>query len=161
MVLFPEATIFRSRFSANGCPKRKFLYDLPKDTSQNGGDWVPETGICLATNIPTYSSFNVRIASTIFGQGTRLLFLQNERTYSLWSYLTMMAKQLFNSRYSYSQEMTRFVNEECTIRDGSITSILQRSSKPLGFGSAFVQRYAFNTQSNDTTQSLDSRLIET
>jgi hypothetical protein len=47
------------------------------------------------------------------------------------------------------------------IRDGSITSILQRSSKPLGFGSAFVQRYAFSTQSNDTTESLANRLIET
>ena len=32
-----------------------------------------EKGICLA-NIPTYSSFNVRIALTIFGQGTRLYF---------------------------------------------------------------------------------------
>ena len=42
-----------------------------------------------------------------------------------------------------------------------LTSILQRSSKPLGFGSAFIQRYAFSTQSNDTTESLASRLIET
>ena len=38
---------------------------------------------------------------------------------------------------------------------------MQRSSKPLGFKTAFVQRYAFSTQSNDTTESLASRLIET
>jgi hypothetical protein len=74
----------------------------------------------------------------------------------------MMAKDLFNSRDGYSKEMTRFCNEECKMRDGiSITSILQRSSKPLGFASDYVQRYAFRTQSNDTTESLASRLIET
>ena len=78
----------------------------------------------------------------------------------------MMAKQLFNSnsRDGFSNEMTRFCNDECKMRDGisnSITSILQRSSKPLGFASDYVQRYAFITQSNDTTESLASRLIET
>jgi hypothetical protein len=76
----------------------------------------------------------------------------------------MMAKQLFNSnsRVGFSTEMTRFCNDECKMRDGiSITSILQRSSKPLGFASDFVHRYAFSTQSNDTTESLGSRLIET
>jgi hypothetical protein len=120
-----------------------------------------EEGICYA-KIPSYSSFNVRIALTIFGNGTRLLYLQNEQQYSLLlSQFNLMAMQLFNSRDSSSQVMTRFVNEECKIRDGSITSILQRSSKHFGFGLAFVQRYAFSTQSNDTTESLASRLIET
>ena len=57
--------------------------------------------------------------------------------------------------------MNRFVNEECKNEDGSITSILQRSSQPLDVEPAFVQRYEFSTQSNDTTKSLASRLIET
>ncbi len=109
----------------------------------------------------SYSSFNVRIALTILGQGTRLLFLQNEQQFSLLSQFNLMAMQLFNSRDSSSLVMNRIVNEECKIGDGSITSILQRSSKPLGFGPAFAQRCAFNTQSNDTTESLASRLIET
>jgi hypothetical protein len=105
-------------------------------------------GICLA-NIPTYSSFNVRIALTIFGQGMRIFFLQNERNHSFWSYFNMMAKQLFNSnsRDRFSNEMARFYNEEYKMGDGisnSITSILQRSSKPLGFASDYVQRSALN-----------------
>ena len=142
-------------------------WECDKNLREKGTDPLTNTekGICLA-NIPTYSSFNVRIALTIFGQGTRLFFLQNERNHFLGSYFNMMAKQLFNSnsRDGFSNEMTRFYNEECKMRDGisnSITSILQRSSKPLGFASDYVQRYAFSTQSNDTTESLASRLIET
>ena len=120
-----------------------------------------EKGICLA-KIPIYSSFNVRIALTIFGQGMRLLFLQNEQNLSLWPYFNMMARHIFNSSDGYPQEMTRLYNEDCKMRDGiSMTSILQRSSKPLGFKSYFVQRQVFSTQSNDTTESLASRLIET
>ena len=119
-----------------------------------------EEGI-FYTKIPSYSSFNVPIALTIFEQGTRLLYLQNEQQYSLLSQFNLMAMQLFNSRDSSSQVMTRFVNEECKIRDGSITSISQRSSKHFGFGLTFVQRYAFSTQSNDTTESLANKLIET
>ena len=119
-----------------------------------------EEGICFA-KIPNYSSFNVRIALTIFGQGMRLLNLQNEQQYTFLSQFNLMAMQLFNSRDSSSQVMNQIVNEECKMGDSSITSILQRSSKPLGFGSAFAQRCEFNTQSNDTTESLASRLIET
>ena len=61
-----------------------------------------EEGICYA-KIPSYSSFNLRIALTIFGQGTRLLFLQNEQQYSLLLQFNLMAMQLFNSRESSSQ----------------------------------------------------------
>jgi hypothetical protein len=142
-------------------------WECDKKLRETGVDPLTNTekGICLA-NIPTYSSFNVRIALTIFGQGTRLFFLQNERNHSFLSFFNMMAKQLFNSnsRDGFSNEMTRFCNDECKMSDGisnSITSILQRSSKPLGFASDYVQRYAFSTQSNDTTESLASRLIET
>ena len=110
-------------------------WDIDKKLREMGVDPLTNTeiGICLA-NIPTYSSFNVRIALTIFGQGTRLLFLQNEGNHSLWPFFNMMARHLFNSRDGYPQEVTRFFNDECKMRDGiSITSILQRSSKPLGF----------------------------
>ena len=40
LVLFPEVTISRLRFSANGCPNRKILYEFPKDSCQNCGDWT-------------------------------------------------------------------------------------------------------------------------
>ena len=111
-------------------------------SNRNDSKWecdkYKEEGICFA-KILSYSSFKVRIALTIFGQGTRLLFLQNERTYLSLSQLTLMATQLFHSREGSSEVMNRFVNEECKNEDGSITSILQRSSKPLGFGPAIVQ----------------------
>ena len=151
----PEIASSQSNDSKWDCEKR--LREMGTDPLTN-----KKEGICFA-KVPSYSSFNVRIALTIFGQGMRLLNLQNEQQYTLLlSQFNLMAMQLFNSRDSSSQViMNRFVNEECKIGDGSITSILQRSSKPLGFGSAFVQRYAFSTQSNDTTESLASRLIET
>ena len=46
-------------------------WECDKNLREKGVDPLTntETGICLA-NIPTYSSFNVRIALTIFGQGT-------------------------------------------------------------------------------------------
>ena len=54
-------------------------WECDKNLREKGTDPLTNTekDICLA-NIPTYSSFNVRIALTIFGQGTRLFFLQNE-----------------------------------------------------------------------------------
>ncbi len=94
-----------------------------------------EEGICFA-KIPNYSSFNVRIALTIFEQVKRLFLLQNEQTYSSLSQLTLMATHLFKSRDGSSQVMNLFVNEECKEGDNRIAVILQRSSKPLGFRQA-------------------------
>jgi hypothetical protein len=139
---------FEPEIASTQSDMNDYKWEIDKKLREIGVDRLTNTekGICLA-KIPTYSSFKVRIALIIFGQGTRLLFLQNERNHSFWSYFNMMAKNLFNSRYGYSKEMARFCNEERKMRDGiSITSILQSSSKPLGFASDFVQRYAFSTQ---------------
>ncbi len=71
----------------------------------------------------------------------------------------MIAMKLFHSTNASDRIVNDFISNDCS-RGESIADILHRSSKPFCFGEDFNQRQQITIETNDSTESLASQLIE-
>ena len=71
-----------------------------------------------------------------------------------------MAMKLFHSTNASDRIVNEFIDNDCS-RGERIALILLQSSTLFGFGKLFVQRQQITIETNDTTEMLATKLIET